>query len=320
MKHMKLFPMISLIFISVSCTLNSPPTITNLSANPDEVFTDEKTLLMCEANGSYGQTIDYTWYCDFGTLPEIKTDPNVVWIAPSQPGQYDIFVEVTDGINSTTESVTVNVVENHIQYFTLMDSRDGQTYSYFNFEGQTWMAENLGWLPEVSPPEEGATDEAHYYVYGYQGSNVDAARLTDNYAQYGVLYNHEAAMTACPDGWHLPTDEEWKTLEKNLGMDASDANEVNWRNTGEVGYFLKSKDGWFNDGNGVNRIGFNALPGGYRYGGTTFDFIEDKAFFWTATTESSLNAWCRYLYYQNDGINRYDDARKKGFSVRCIQD
>jgi uncharacterized protein (TIGR02145 family) len=49
------------------------------------------------------------------------------------------------------------------------------------------------------------------------------------------LYNWPAAIAACPAGWHLPTDEEWKILEKNQGMTNSDGDATEWRNSGTVG-------------------------------------------------------------------------------------
>jgi len=82
---------------------------------------------------------------------------------------------------------------------------------------------------------------------------------------------------------------------------------------------LKSKQGWVREGNGVNRIGFNALPGGYRPGGTNFIFVQNKAWFWTSSSESFDKAWYRHLYFQNEGIYRYHQERDRGCSVRCIK-
>jgi uncharacterized protein (TIGR02145 family) len=88
------------------------------------------------------------------------------------------------------------------------------------------MAENLKYLPSVVGPGTGSNSEAYCYVYGYDGTSISAAKATENYATYGVLYNWTAAMNGaessdanpsgvqgiCPDGWHLPSDAEWKQL------------------------------------------------------------------------------------------------------------
>jgi len=74
------------------------------------------------------------------------------------------------------------------------------------------MVENLTYLPQISPSKEGSQSKPFYYVYGYNGTNIDEAKSSANYKTYGVLYNCEAAITACPEGWHLPSDKEWNQL------------------------------------------------------------------------------------------------------------
>ena len=77
-------------------------------------------------------------------------------------------------------------------------------------------------------------------------------------------------MESCPDGWHLPSDEEWIQLEMNLGMSLSDAYVYGFRGTG-IGDKLKATEEWYMEGNGTNESGFTALPGGYRnYDGGNF--------------------------------------------------
>jgi len=83
---------------------------------------------------------------------------------------------------------------------TFTDSRDNTDYRYITIGTQTWMAENLRVLPSVSDPDDGSPDDPYYYVYDYYGTDVAAAEATENYKTYGVLYNWEAALTACPDG------------------------------------------------------------------------------------------------------------------------
>ncbi|MFN2380349.1 MAG: FISUMP domain-containing protein, partial [Bacteroidales bacterium] len=89
---------------------------------------------------------------------------------------------------------------------TFVDNRDKIEYNWVRIGDQIWMAENLAYLPSVSPSSEGSETEPYYYVYAYDGSIVSEAKVTDNYNAYGVLFNWPAALTACPDGWHLPTD------------------------------------------------------------------------------------------------------------------
>jgi uncharacterized protein (TIGR02145 family) len=91
---------------------------------------------------------------------------------------------------------------------TSKDNRDNNTYKWVRIGNQVWMAENLAYLPSVSPSSVGSDTDLNYYVYGYSGNNVNEAKATDNYATYGVLYNWSAAMVSCPAGWHLLTGAE----------------------------------------------------------------------------------------------------------------
>ncbi|MFC2121305.1 FISUMP domain-containing protein [Bacteroidota bacterium] len=208
---------------------------------------------------------------------------------------------------------------NFIALATFVDDRDGHVYKKIDFGTQTWMAENLAYLPSVSPSYVGSDTDPYYYVYDYQMNSISAAKATDNYKDYGVLYNWEAARTACPGGWHLPSDEEWKILEKYLGMSSSDADDIQDRYSGNVGRKLKSTSGWYNDGNGNNSSGFNALPGGNRQNERNFVASSFFANFWSSS-EIYDKPWRRYLDSTSDGINRYFDYPSNGYSVRCLKD
>jgi uncharacterized protein (TIGR02145 family) len=202
---------------------------------------------------------------------------------------------------------------------TFIDERDAHEYKWVKIGAQTWMAENLAWLPSVSPPSEGTDTESYFYVYDYEAADVSAAKTTNYYTSFGALYNYPAALTACPDGWHLPSDEEWKTMEIYLGMSSLDAERIAWRQSGEVGVKLKSKFDWYNNANGDNSSDFNALPGGYRSNNGSFEYLSEYAAFWSSTPDESY-AWLRYLYYGNSGVLRSYGYRRGGLSVRCLQD
>jgi uncharacterized protein (TIGR02145 family) len=101
----------------------------------------------------------------------------------------------------------------------LVDPRDGHIYNARKIGNHIWFTENLVYLPMVSPPGLGSDSQGFYYVYDYQGIDLALAKASENYTTYGVLYNWTAAGTACPDGWHLPGDDEWKNMETYLGME-----------------------------------------------------------------------------------------------------
>jgi uncharacterized protein (TIGR02145 family) len=201
---------------------------------------------------------------------------------------------------------------------TFTDSRDGQTYKWVKIGTQIWMAENLKYLPAVSPSSEGSHFDPLYYVYDYRGNSMSVAKATANFNTYGVLYNWPAAMKACPSGWHLPSDDEWKTLEMYLGMSQSEADKTEWRGTDE-GKQMKSTSGWSENGNGTNSSGFNALPGGTRVYTGQFNNLGGYGFWWSAT-ENGNSAWSRSLVHVNDLVYRKNGNKSFGYSVRCVRD
>ena len=130
---------------------------------------------------------------------------------------------------------------------TFIDPRDDQEYQTVTIGDQVWMAENLAYLPAVSPSSASSSFQPYYYVYDYEGTNVSEAKATNNYSTYGVLYNWGATSEACPTGWHLPSEDEWQELEIYLGMSESELDNIGYRGT-KQGTNLKAMGGWDNDG------------------------------------------------------------------------
>jgi uncharacterized protein (TIGR02145 family) len=164
------------------------------------------------------------------------------------------------------------------------------------------MAKNLAYLPSVVGPGTGSETTPYYYVYGYDGTDVSAAKATTNYTTYGVLYNWAAAMNGqtgegvqgiCPTGWHLPTDAEFTILTNTTG------------NT--KGALISA--GWF-----------DSLFAGSRYTDDSFNNIGSNADFWSSSASSSSIAWYRSLYTSYSTVYRHYYNKANGFSVRCLRD
>ena len=207
-----------------------------------------------------------------------------------------------------------------LKYSTLTDSRDNRTYRYLNIGDQTWMMDNVAYLPEVFRSSNGSVTEPRYYVYDYEGSEKAAAAIKTNFITYGVLYNYEAAKTACPSGWHLPTDKEWKLLSITLGMEKWDADSIGFSSSKTVGAAMKSTMGWQLNGNGTNSSGFTAVPGGFRSHWGGFGMIGQMAYFWSATENTAESAWFRDLVCDFGSLYRYFSGKSEGMSVRCLKD
>jgi uncharacterized protein (TIGR02145 family) len=190
------------------------------------------------------------------------------------------------------------------------DSRDNKSYNSVLIGTQCWMADNLAYLPSVVGPATGSETEGYYYVYGYDGTDVPTAKATANYQIYGVLYNWTASLSACPTGWHLPTDSEWSTLTGYLGNGVGgimkESGTIHW-NSPNVG--------------ASNASGFTGLPAGYSdYNVSNFVEIGTTTY-WSCSTESSATtAIYRKLSYQNALMLSYTSSKSLGCSVRCLKD
>jgi uncharacterized protein (TIGR02145 family) len=171
------------------------------------------------------------------------------------------------------------------------------------------MIENLAWLPAVSPSSMGSATSPLYYVYGYEGVSSGDAKASANFTTYGVLYNWEAAKTACPSGWHLPSEEDWNILTDYLGTNAGGKMK-------EYGTWHWSKP---NTG-ATDSCGFTSLPGGYRFNTGGFRNINFNNHLWSSSANAELYAWYRNLSYNSNGIDRRSGSRGNGLSVRCLKD
>ena len=182
---------------------------------------------------------------------------------------------------------------------TFIDTRDNQTYKWVKIGVQKWMAENLNYNTQDS------------WCYDNDSSNCNL---------YGRLYTWETAKNACPAGWYLPTDNEWKQLEMYLGMSWTDANKSGWRGTKE-GKKLKAVNGWKSNRNGTDDYGFTALPGGYWDDSSgSFYYLGDYGIWWSDTEGNGSIALYRKLYFGIADVRRDYYDKSHGHSVRCVKD
>ncbi len=213
---------------------------------------------------------------------------------------------------------------------------DGNSYKTVKIGTQIWMAENLKTIhypdktsiPYIEDSETWANlmDNNSSDAYCYYNNNKDGEKNI-----YGALYTYAAAIGKnwihqnkdyqgiCPDGWHLPSDDDWNTLEIYLGLDPEDAF-LAYR--GDYVDKLKTETGWNNDGNGNNESGLSVLPGGYRrYDSGEFTNLGFYAHYWTRSIIDGGYVYVRYINYYPETVTRKSSNKKSnGYSVRCIKD
>jgi len=177
----------------------------------------------------------------------------------------------------------------------LCDERDGKRYVYVPIGEQIWMAENLNYNADGSKCNGDANGGDS------QGNCVKYGRLYD----WNTAMNNSASSTTvpsgvrgvCPEGWHLPSNEELAALLSYVNNDATK---------------LKATSGW-GDYNGTDDYGFSALPGG-RYGVAGFGS------WWSASEYSSVYTYCGNLYSDDDYVNWSYSVKTALLSVRCVKD
>ena len=222
--------------------------------------------------------------------------------------------------------------QNHSLINHFLFDIEGNVYSTVSIGEQLWMAENLkttrysdGTLIPLVTDDAAWMDCFGLLAPAYCWYNNDST----TYNGFGVLYNwftvdptSNCGKNVCPEGWHVPTDAEWKQLEMYLGMSQSEADDTGYRGTDEGGKMKEAGTAHWNSPNtgATNESGFSALPGGYRYGGGRFNPLGYNAFFWSSTESYSTYAWSRSLSCYYSAISRYGNYERFGFSVRCVRD
>ena len=279
------------------------------------------------------------------TLSEASADSNGSSSEKDNPSSAGTS---TKSSNSNSSSVTPSDVEGSsktawdylnpgIDYGEFTDERDGQVYKTVKIGDQIWMAQNLNYAyTGVKFSAKGNTSDSTSWCYDNKVSNCD---------KYGRLYTWSAVMDSaaqfienarttcgysnltegslgsrckpnsphrgiCPEGWHVPTEQEFSTLHTYIGGS----------NTG--GLLLKSTSGWYSGGNGTDKYGFSVLSAGYRsYEGYFYDEGRITRL-WTATNFGSGEAKRQGVEWAGEGLYvRYSvNNKRQGYSVRCVKD
>ena len=209
-----------------------------------------------------------------------------------------------------------------LEYGTVIDV-DGNSYKTVKIGDQWWMCENL----RVKHFQDGSSVSLIGNVDqdSVWANTMGPAYSVLNDTLYGCLYNSFAVQDSrklAPIGWHIPSDEEWKTMEKTIGMTEVQSNQLAWRGTNEAELLLnKNGEGW-QTGTvpfGMDTYDFSIFPAGCRLfsGEITSGFT---AFFWTATATANSHAYYRYFDHQKKNIFRQTTYPEYGMSIRCVKD
>jgi uncharacterized protein (TIGR02145 family) len=222
----------------------------------------------------------------------------------------------------------------------LLKDSEGNIYTTKTFGSDTWMTENLKIGAHTTPngnplkvcteAEWTANASFCYATSAADGAEVDAGTQETG---KGYLYQWNAAMDGntsvgargiCPSGWHIPSDQEWQTLEGDIssGSNVPDTpTSTGWR-------FGTNGDGSTAGSTTVTeQVGtqmklaskMNVLVAGYRSATGVQSYQGTYTAFWSSSQLGS-DAWSRLLGSSNAGVYRNTRIKARGFSVRCIKD
>ena len=247
----------------------------------------------------------YKWKVNSDQAEEMET----FTFQPQEVGNYIITCQVTDPdenyygtstsrtliiidptLGKTLNGTGISLTDAHVS--DLRDNAGEREYYYNHIGNLDWFRNNLAWT--------GAG-------LAYENADVTSYPL-------GRYYTWYEAMTACPEGWRLPTDEEWASLGTDAAPLMCDA-------------YLNSKKMWeyWPDVNRTNTTGLAVIPSGYALPAITnptYKRLYDYAAFWTATvseTDSNMAAY-RYIHVQENEVrSTYAEKGSLALSVRCVR-
>jgi uncharacterized protein (TIGR02145 family) len=219
--------------------------------------------------------------------------------------------------------------------FSTIHDFDGNVYNTVLIGNQCWMKENLKAthysngteVSLITESSEWSAMNASNKAYCYYDNSASKGAI------YGALYTWAAATNGvsstatpsgvqgiCPNGWHIPSDNEWKQLEVFLGMTQAQAEELNWRGTDQGAKLKAITTLWYDPNAGAtNSSGFTAIPGGFRnYNNGSFSGLGYYGKWWTTTYTSYV--YDRELGYNETRMNRtFYNLEYTGYSVRCVK-
>ncbi|AJR03006.1 fibrobacter succinogenes major paralogous domain-containing protein [Siansivirga zeaxanthinifaciens] len=252
-----------------------------------------------------------------------------------------VDTEVLNSVSNTYTQAEVDALISSLQEQidalqpTSVTDIDGNSYDYLTYGDQVWTVENAEMvtfrdgtpIPQVTDPT--AWSNLSTGAWCYYDNDPTKGKLYNWYVVAGIhdtdpnTPNKEFA----PEGWHVPTDAEWTTLENYLI-----ANGYNYDGTitgNKIAKSMASTTGWNSSTNAGasgnnqslnNSSGFNAFPEGFRNSDGSFYSEGNDAIFWSSSGGSADSAWDRGLDDYNSNLNRYYSNKQGGFSVRFVRD
>jgi uncharacterized protein (TIGR02145 family) len=292
--------------------LKEVDTIYWAAPNADATNSSGFTALGGGSRSSTGASGDLSYYGNWWTKDEYDPSKGMAMDLSYGNGISHLYQR------TKTIGMSIRCIKDTLLPPSITDA-DGNVYDTVHIGNQVWLKQNLKTtkykngnpIPNVSDNTSWSNLSSGAYI-NYNNDTAIAG-------VYGKLYNWHAVVDSrnlCPDGWHIPSDNEWDILTTYLGGQSiaggklKEAGTLHWNspNTGAT-----------------NETNFTALPGGLRktYSTIPFQGISEHGYYWTSTEEGNNYAYFRILNYTSTSITTmfgYNNYKTDGMSVRCIQD
>ena len=254
----------------------------------------------------------------------ISGNPSSSGIASFELNLFGQSCTITRTVNApdplTNHTCGVPLVHNPSLTYGTMTDQDGHTYKTIQIGTQEWMAENLRTTKYRGGQSIDSIYELLPWLENTTGAYTSANFITDKDCPKGKLYNWYAITNSneiCPVGWHVPTDDDWRTLlnfiDVNSGGGTLENVAANKMKTSSPIYWGNTL--------GTNETGFSAIPGAYL--GAEIEGFEGDDFsatFWSASAFTEESGSKVLLTAGDTSAFIVESNKKNGLSVRCVKD
>ncbi|MBR5736025.1 MAG: hypothetical protein IKX60_04465 [Bacteroidales bacterium] len=332
MKKIRGFACLILVMAAVlsvaSCEEKADPSYEHMVGVTDfelASFLPVSQLIELEASGvAYPEKYTLKW-----RIPELYEDTltgsHLTIRTPDEPGYLTVtlytqawgYYELDNSKSAILIDSTKSLTGRNFRGRLITDPRDGQKYHTTYVDSLEWFSENLKWAGagtcytdcDVLQPIFG-----RLYTWNEATGGVEGSGLAGG------------PQGACPEGWSVPTAEDWESLSKGLNKGVPMKFLSNWAGLGQkltVEAYLNGKKLWpiSPDNLKTNDVFWNALPAGYnmRAEGIYREF-SSYGMWWSSAKRNDSRAYYRYIYFDADycGVN-YADIDNVAFSVRCVK-
>ncbi len=212
--------------------------------------------------------------------------------------------------------------------------KDENSYNTVIIGRQEWTIENL----RVTHYNDGTPIAYFPDSRKWQGRPFPAYCYFNNTSNdyiikvFGALYNWFVVNPSnpkkiAPEGWRVPTNDDWRDLERYLvekghNWDRSKSgNKVAKSMATKLGWSLSKVHGETGcESKSNNASGFSGFPGGYRFYNGIFDFDGNSGYWWSSTESGGADAIGRTLFCNREELIVRNANKRSGLSIRLMRD